>query len=160
VDPSAPPPKERGEQSASNGKPWNRAELLKLSLLGLVTAYLLSGLVLRQGFGLERGPLSRWFPVWLMFSGASRGVTQVRYVDRSGKHGRELDRFSVLGLDPLDQSRGVWRLWGHRQADALGKKLCRKLGTGAKVEMVTRTARAGGWSDARVVQNVCAGKRR
>jgi hypothetical protein len=159
VDPSGPRTTEQSEPPASRPTPerkrFSKTELGRLAVLGLVTAYLLSGLVLRQGLGFRTTPLTRWLPVWLMFSGASRGVTQARYVDRSGGKHEPLDRFAVLGLDPLDQPRGVWRLWGRKGAYALGHRLCRKLGHGASIEMVTRTAIVGGWSRPRVVRDVC-----
>jgi hypothetical protein len=159
VDPSGPRTTEQIEPPAAPPGPerkgFSKTELSRLAVLGLVTAYLLSGLVLRQGLGVESNAVTRWFPVWLMFSGASRGVTQARYIDRSGGKHEPLDRFAVLGLDPLDQPRGVWRLWGRKGAYALGHRLCRKLGPGAHIEMITRTAIVGGWSRPRVVRDVC-----
>jgi hypothetical protein len=119
-----------------------------------MTAYLLSGLVLRQGFALQ-APWKRWLPVWLMFSGASRGVTQVRYSDRNSVPPREIDRFDVLGVDELDQPRGVWAVWSHDEAEQLGRRLCKVLGNGAELEMVTRTAKNGGWTKPRVMPDVC-----
>lgn len=126
-----------------------------------VAVYLFSGVVLRQWLDLRAsdGSQLKQFPAWRMFSDVSRGVTQVRYFVRhpDGTR-RRIDRFEVLNQDRLDQPHGVWRLKGRREALTLGKRICRRLGRGAQVEMLTRTVAKGDWTRPRRHRKVCTEK--
>ncbi len=126
----------------------------RLRLLGrgvvvlLVVAFLLSGLVLRQGMGRKQlgGHSLHSLPQWIMFSNVGLGLTQVRYLAMPpGQKWREVDRYAVLGLQFRDQPPGVWRVHGLTDARKLGKRLCAELPPGTQLRLRARTATRKGW---------------
>jgi hypothetical protein len=125
-------------------------------VLAVVSLYLVSGVVLRQGLGARLGRSASIFPVWQMFSGSGLGLSQVRYFEQDQADGRrEIDRYETMGVERLDQPRGVWRVHGTDGARRLGKKLCRALGPGARVELELRTGTRRGWRPEPPVADVC-----
>jgi hypothetical protein len=137
---------------------WHTKDVVRLTIVVGVALYLFSGVVLRQWLGLRSsdGSQVKYFPAWRMFSDVSEGVMQVRFLERRPDGAkRRIDRFDALNVDRFEQPRGVWRVKGRREALALGTRLCRVLGPGAQVEMITRSVADGDWTRPRRNRKVC-----
>ncbi len=116
----------------------------------LAMLFLTSGMVVRQGLGIQRvGPVSLdALPRWKMFSGVGVGLTQVRYwqVDAGGEW--------------TELASPRWVTHGLDQALKRGRRLCRQLPPGAELRVEARTSRNAGWRTHRKAreEDLCAAK--
>lgn len=117
----------------------------------LAMLYLTSGLVIRQGFGVNQvgGVSLHPLPRWKMFSAVGFGITQVRYwqVDASGQ------------WSELPSSR--WIVHGLKAAEKEGRRLCRTLPPGSELRVDARTSSRRGWKNhaEALERDLCSGRR-
>jgi hypothetical protein len=96
---------------------------------------------------------------WRMFSRLGSEVCSVRYVRRADDGAEEpLDRFALLGHpNPAAAPSSVRRVRSLKDAEALGAKLCRRLGSWPDIRLYARCGTPTGWHDlAAGESNLCA----
>ena len=87
------------------------------------------------------------FRAWKMFQGASLGVIDARFFRRLPDGTEvELDRFEVLGYaKPRQAPLWLWCMRSETDVERVVGELCRKLGPGADIRVVSRHASREGW---------------
>lgn len=97
---------------------------------------------------------------WQMFSRLGSEVCSVRYVRRASGVEEPLDRFALLGHpNPAAAPSSVRRVRNLKDAEALGVRLCRKLGSWPDVRLYASCGTPTGWQDlATGESNLCTGR--
>lgn len=119
-------------------------EVILLRLLGALLALLLvlGGPVGRQLLGLTDRHLSRW----IMFRGIGLTLIDARFYSRSAQGElTRLDRYELLKRAPGEAKRDFRRLRSKKAVEQMGRRLCKALGEGADVRIVSRVATRSGW---------------
>ncbi len=134
-------------------------EVLLLRLLGAFLALLLvlGGPVGRQLLGWTDKHLSRW----IMFRGIGLSLVDARFYSRSAQGElTRLDRYELLSRAPGESKRAFRRLRSTKAVERMGRRLCKALGEGADVRIVSRVATRSGWrSQLSGDVNVCEKRR-
>jgi hypothetical protein len=121
--------------------------IVRLAVLLLLGGWIVFSPAYRQVFDGK----STWAPRWVMFHGFGRNVCDVRFFEmvegpEGSPHRQKIDRFDVLDKErDWLINKSLVRMDSRTDVEKVGRKLCRKMGSGVDVRALARCGSRGRW---------------